>query len=116
MSRGKLPPDVPEFLEVVRLGALGGLYSECGIAASAPAAGDEVFALYVLGECEKRLGLCLRSLDQGLRNAVVADDRESIFLEAGAKLLRKAIGVAVGIASETEATLSEVRMSVMDAL
>ena len=87
MAGRKLAPDVPEFLEVVRLRALGGLDAERRVAPRAAAAGDQIFALRLVGEREVRFALVLGAVDQVLRNAVVGNDREAIFLEASAKLV-----------------------------
>ena len=88
----KLAADVPELLEVVRLGALGGLDAERGVAARAAAAGDQVFALHLFGQGEEGLGLFFGAVDQLVGNAVVGDDREAIVLEAAAELWAKASG------------------------
>ena len=110
----KLAPDVPEFLEVRRRPALGGLDPERGIAARPAAAGDEVGALGLLGQREERLGLGLGAVDQILRNPVIAHDRKAIFLEAWPSSSAKAVGLRSASFSETDATVSLVRMSVMD--
>src|SRR4051794_9620311 len=97
VARRQVAADVPEFLEVVRLTALGGLDPKRRVAARAAAAGDEVISLHLLGQREERLGLVLGAMDQIVGNAVVGDDRETIFLEASAKLLREAFRVAVRV-------------------
>ena len=51
----------------------------------------------VFGQSEERLGLVLGAVDQRVGDAVIGDDREAIFLEAAAELLREGVGVAVGV-------------------
>jgi hypothetical protein len=97
VAGGKLPADMPEFLEVVRLGALGGLDSERGIAARAAAAGNQVFALGLLGQGEEGPRFLFGAVDELVGDAVVGDDGEAIFREASAEPLGEGIGVAVGV-------------------
>ena len=94
---GKLAPDVPEFLEVGRGAALGSFDPKRGVTTRAAATGDEVSAPGLVGQCEKLFGQRLGAVDQILRDAVVADDREAIIDEALAKLLRKGLRVKVGV-------------------
>ncbi len=89
--------DVPEFLQVVRLVSLGRLNSERRVATGAATASDEIFALHLVGQREESLRFLLGAVDQLVRNAVIGDDREAIFLKAVAELLRKALGIAVGV-------------------
>src|SRR6476620_12326222 len=93
----QIAADVPELLEVVRLLALGSLDAERCVDAGAAAAWNQIFALHVLGQREEGLGLVFGAVDQLVGNAVVGDDRETIFLEALAQFLREAVGVAVGV-------------------
>src|SRR3954454_15016237 len=97
MSRREVAADVPEFLEVVRLAALGGLDPERRVAPCSAAARDEVFALHILGQREEGLRFLLCLMDQRVGDAVVGDDREAIFLEALAELLGEGLRVAVGV-------------------
>src|SRR6185503_16052883 len=85
--------DVPEFLEVVRVRTLGGLNPERRVAARAAAAGDEILALHLLGQREELFRLALGSMDQLVRDAMVADNGEAILLEALAKPVGKGVGV-----------------------
>ena len=85
MACGQLAPDVPEFLEIVDLGVLGLLGPEGGIAARAAAAGNVIGALDRVGEREELLRQRFGAVDQLLRDAVVADDGEAVFLEAAAQ-------------------------------
>ena len=89
MARRQVAADVPEFLEVVRSRALGGLDPERRVAARPAAAGDEIFALHLFGQREERLRLLLGAADQRVGDAVVGDDREAVILEAAAELLRR---------------------------
>ena len=93
----QIAADVPEFLEVVRPAALGGLNAERCVTARAAAAGDDVFALHFLRQREEGLRFLLGLGDQRLRNAVLGDDREAIFLEAAPELLSESIGISVGL-------------------
>ena len=93
----KVAADVPEFLQVVRLVALGGLDAERRVAASAAAARDMIAAFHFLGQREEDLGLVLGLVDQIIGNAVVGNDGEAIFLEAPAERLGEAIGIAIGV-------------------
>src|SRR4051794_23537250 len=88
--------DMPEFLEVVRLAALGGFDPERRVAARSAAAGNEILALHLLRQREEGLRLVLGAMDQLVGNAVIGDDREAIFLETTAQLLSETIGIAVG--------------------
>src|SRR6185369_5875250 len=89
--------DVPEFLEVVRLVALGRLDSEWRVAAGAASARNEVFAFHLFGEGEEGLRFHLGAMDKLVRYAVVRDNREAIFFEASPQLLSECIGIAVGV-------------------
>ncbi len=81
----------------MRLGALGGFDPERRVAARAAAALEKIFALHLLGQSEEVFRLGFGVVDQPVRNAVVGDDREAIFLEAVPELLRKGVRVAVGV-------------------
>ena len=97
MALRQVAADVPEFLKVVRLGALGGLDPERRVAARSAAAGHQIFALRLLGQREEGLGLLLGAMDQLVGNAVVGNDREAVILEAAAELFGEVIGIAVGV-------------------
>jgi hypothetical protein len=77
--RRQFPADVPELLEVEVLGSLRGLDAERRVAARATLALHVVLLLDLVGQrkeaAERRIGL----VDQGLRDAVVADAREPPF-------------------------------------
>ena len=64
VARRQVASDVPEFLEVVRIVALGGFDPERRIAASAAAARDEILALHVLRQSKKSLRFFLGAMDQ----------------------------------------------------
>ena len=84
---GQLAPDMPELLEVVHLGVLGGLHAEGRVTPGPAAAFDLVGLLGFGGQCEEALGHRFGAVDQLLRDAVIADHRETVFLEASAQLL-----------------------------
>ncbi len=88
MTLGQRAADVPEFLQVMDRSVLGLLGSERGIAARAATAGDVVGALDLVRQGEERLGKVFRLRDQVGRDAVVADHREAVFLEAAPDLFR----------------------------
>src|SRR5579864_246804 len=89
----KVPADVPEFLEIMSLRALGSLDPERRVTACSGAARNDIFALHVLGEGKEGLCLILGALDQLVRDGVVSDDRKAVVLEALAELPCKFVGV-----------------------
>ena len=93
--RAQFAADVPEFLQVDHARALGDLGLERRVAARAAAARDEIAALLLLGQREELRGHVPGAVDQVLRDAVVADDREAEALERPAEILREAFGIAV---------------------
>ena len=97
MALGQLPADMPEFLEVERARALGGLDPERSVAPGAAAAFDMIGALGRVGQREEGFGLVLGTVDQRVGNAVAGDDREAIFGETVPELLGEGIGIAVGV-------------------
>ena len=83
----QLPSDVPEFLEIMDHGILGTLDAEGRVAARAAAAVNLVGHLGFGRQRKKRARQPFCAVDQILRNGVVSDHRESVFLEAAAELL-----------------------------
>ncbi len=92
MSCGQIAPDVPEFLEVVELRALGDLGPERGVTARAGQALPVVAPLVRFGQGEE--AACQRPalFDQPGIDAAIADQREAIAPEADAQSLRHRLG------------------------
>ncbi len=99
---GDFAADVPELLEIEVLGVLGGLDAERRIAARTTAARDVVFALHVFRQCEEALEHVVGTVDQGLRDAVVADAGETPLAIGRSELGDESFAVAaVGRRGET---------------
>ena len=94
-ARRQIAPDVPEFLEVMRLGVLGDLDPERGIAARTSNRRIVVAALFRFGQGKKLLGQLPGPRDQISIDAEVLDQREAERLEALADILRKP-GLVIG--------------------
>ncbi|KAG1079635.1 hypothetical protein G6F40_016224 [Rhizopus arrhizus] len=77
------------------LGALGGLHAERGIAAGAAAAGHVVLALDLFRQGEEGLEGIVGRVDVGLRDAMVADARESPLAVGRAQLGHEGLAGAV---------------------
>ena len=92
VTSGQIAPDVPEFLQVVRFGPLGDLGAERGIAARAALAGDQIAALFRLGQREELRGQIPRTRDQRRIEAVVLDHRKAEGGEAIAQIAGEGIG------------------------
>jgi hypothetical protein len=88
---------MPEFLEVVRLLAFGGLNAERRVAARAAGSRQRISALRLLRQREEgpRLGLGL--VDEVGRYAVVGDDGETVGFERFADPAREGLEVLVRI-------------------
>ena len=91
MALRQLATDVPEFLEVMDLGILGLFGPERRVSASPAATRRVIRLLHIIGEREEFLGQRLGAIDQVLRDTVIADDRETVLLEAAAQLIGYAV-------------------------
>ena len=80
---GEFAPDVPEFLQVVVVMALGGLDAERRVAALARAAGHKVGGLGVLRQGEEVLRRLIGPRDKARVQAVVRQNGETVPFERG---------------------------------
>ncbi len=92
VARGQVAADVPEFLEVDFLRALGDFGAERRIAARAAAARDMIGALHLFGQREKFLRLRPGFVDQVGIDAVIGDHRKAEAFERGPEILRELVG------------------------
>jgi hypothetical protein len=90
---GQVPPDVPELLEVVGGGALGGLDAEGRVSTGAVA--PLVGQLGPLRESEEGLGVGQGPVDQGLVQSVVGHHGEAVALEGAAEVPGETLRIGV---------------------
>jgi hypothetical protein len=91
---GQVPPDVPELLEVVGGGALGGLDAEGRVSTGAVA--PLVAALGLLRQSEKGLGVRQGAVEQPLIQPMVRNDREAVALERAAEVAGEGVRIGRG--------------------
>ena len=84
---GQIPAEVPELLQVVLGGALGGLHAKAGVTPGASQARQVVLSLLLLTEREELLAAVERPRDEVLGHAVVLEDHEAVFLIRGTERL-----------------------------
>jgi len=89
MAGRQVAAHVPEFLEIVVVGALGGLDPERDVAARA-AFHARVLLLGFDGQGEEGLGGVYGGVDAGLIQVIVRQDRETVAFERRAQLLGEA--------------------------
>ena len=89
MSRRQLAADVPEFLEIVVRGALGGFDAERRVAARAAAARHPVAEFLGFRKREKPAKALEATIDELLVDPMILDDDEAEFLIGRRDVLRE---------------------------
>ena len=78
-AQGQVPPEVPELLQVVLGGPLGGLDAEAGVPPGAAEA-RQVVLLLLLAQREELLAAVERPRDEVVGKAVILEYHEAVFL------------------------------------
>ena len=95
VSGGQIPPDMPEFLLIMRLGILGNLNAERGIATRAASSGKLIVLLNVNRQREEGARHRPRLIDQRRVNAVIGNHRKAIVFKRLAKRCGEPGGITV---------------------